>query len=92
MLASPLKLLGGPGPPPGPPSSYAYAVEKVQAEPGIMAQSVARLTEESEVLGVRYPVRPHTFVEVEPEIFFTADFPPFTDSRRAVVSYWQKYG
>ena len=25
MLASPLKLLGGPGPP-GPPSSYAYVV------------------------------------------------------------------
>ena len=24
MLAPPLKLLGGPGPPPGPPSSYAY--------------------------------------------------------------------
>ena len=28
MLAPPLKLLGGPGPP-GPPSSYAYAIDNL---------------------------------------------------------------
>ena len=48
------------------------------AEPGRLTQSVARLTQESEV-PVRYPVRPYTFVS------------PSVDSRRAVVSYGRKY-
>ena len=47
--------------------------------PGRVAQSVARLTQEPEVSGSPYTVRPHTFVSV------------FADPRRAVVSYWRKY-
>ena len=47
-------------------------------QPGRVAQSVGHLTRESEVLD-RYPVWPHNFVS------------PSADSRRAVVSYWQKY-
>ena len=47
-------------------------------EPGHVAQSVARLTQEAEVRWVRYPVWLHTFVS------------PSADSRRAVVSAWQK--
>ena len=43
-----------------------------------MTQSVARLTQKSDV-PVRYPVRPYNFV------------PPSADSRRAVESYWRKY-
>ena len=45
--------------------------------PGRVAQSVARLTQEPEVL-VSIP-GPATFVS------------PSADSRRAVVSYWRKY-
>ena len=48
------------------------------AEPGRLTQSIARLTQESEV-PVRYPVRPYTFVS------------PSVDSRRAVVSDGRKY-
>ena len=47
-------------------------------EPGHVAQSVARQTQEVEVRWVRYPVRPHAFVS------------PSADSSRAVVSSWQK--
>ena len=46
--------------------------------PGRVAQSVSCLTHEPEVLG-SIPVRPHTFIS------------PSADSRREVVSYWQKY-
>ena len=46
--------------------------------PGCVAQSVACLTHEPEVLG-SIPVWPHTFIS------------PSADSRREVVSYWQKY-
>ena len=46
--------------------------------PGRVAQSVGHLTRKSGVLG-RYPVWQHTFVS------------PSAFSRRAVVSYWQKY-
>ena len=44
----------------------------------LVVQPMARLTQEPETL-VRYSVRPHAF------IYSSAD------SRRAVVSYWQKY-
>ena len=46
--------------------------------PGHIAQSVADLTQEQRSR-VRYPVQSHTSVS------------PSTDSRRAVVIYWQKY-
>ena len=47
-------------------------------KPGHVAQSVARLTQESEIPGSILG-RPHTFV------------PPSADSRRAVVSYLRTY-
>ena len=47
--------------------------------PGRVPQSIALLTQESEVQGSN-PIRSHTFVS-----------PSAADSRRAVVSYWQKY-
>ena len=46
--------------------------------PGRVAQLVARLIQDRR-FRVRYPIRPHTFVS------------PSADSRRAFVSYWQKY-
>ena len=46
--------------------------------PGGVAQSVGHLTQEPEVPG-SILVGPHTFVS------------PSADSRRAVVSYWQKH-
>ena len=51
MLA-PYQIIGGPGPPAPPPSSYAY---------------VMHLAEELEVL-VSIPGRPQTFVEIDHEI------------------------
>ena len=54
-------------------------VSSVAISPSRAAQSVARLTQEPEVQGsILGP--PHTFVS------------PFADSRRAIVSHWQKYG
>ena len=50
----------------------------LMCEPGRVAQSIGRLTQEPEV-PVRHPVRPHTFVS------------PSADLRRKVVSYWRKY-
>ena len=37
------------------------------------------------------PARSHTFVEIDREILSNAILPPYTDSRRVVVSYKQKY-
>ena len=48
-------------------------------QPGRIAQSVGHLTRKSGVLGSIPCLWPHTFVS------------PSADSRRAVVSYWQKY-
>ena len=50
------------------------------SQPGHIAQSVVRLTQEPELENrARYPVRSHTFVSLS------------TESRMAVVSYWRKY-
>ena len=37
------------------------------------------------------PARSHTFMEIDHEIISTAFLLPFVDSRKAVVSYKQKY-
>ena len=58
--------------------SLQFAQNLSLTRPGRVEQSVGCLTQEPEVPG-SYPVRPHTFVSPSP------------DSRRAVVSYWQKY-
>ena len=62
--------------------SYIYIRDKATLchveNKGRVAQSVARLTHEPEAQ-VPYPVRPHTFISSS------------AASRRAVVSYWQKF-
>ena len=49
----------------------------IRNQPGRVAQSVARLTQEPEV-PISIPVRPHTYDS------------PSADSKRVVVSYWRK--
>ena len=53
-----------------------------------MAQSVALLTEESEVAG---SITVGHITSWNHGIFSMVIFPPLYDSRRAVVSYWRKY-
>ena len=57
-------------------SDFVYSL--LSFPQGPVAQSVGHLTHKSEVLG-SILVWPHTFVS------------PSANSRRAVVSYWQKY-
>ena len=54
-----------------------------------VAQSVTCLTADPGVAS-SIPARPHTFVEIDHEIIYTAILPS-ADSRRVVVSYKRKY-
>ena len=56
---------------------------------GPVVQSVASLITDPGVLS-SIPALSHVFMEIDHEIF-SSHSPPSTDSRRAVVSYKQKY-
>ena len=56
-----------------------------------MALLDARLTGDQEVAGSTMPDRQYSFVEIDHEIFSTVILSS-ADSRKTVVSFWQKNG
>ena len=58
---------------------FKSALDSIRSGPGFVAQSVASLITDSGVVGA-IPARPHTFVEIDHEIFSTVILLPLNQS------------